>query len=144
MSKLLKNLLKISLASLIIFIAGQSQAMDKSDKFETKSLLKEYRCLSHDDKEKLLKESQEMLDVPIDNRFHPLRDQTSFQTLISAAKEINGRYKDSTIVSLGQSPAYLIKAAEILNEMDPTTTQNEYKYLAFSHKFFYRSSGDDI
>ena len=62
---------------------------------------KEYRCLSHDDKEKLLKESQEMLDVPIDNRFHPLRDQTSFQTLISAAKEINGRYKDSTIVSLG-------------------------------------------
>ena len=28
--------------------------------------------------------------------------------------------------------------------MDPTTTQNEYKYLAFSHKFFYRSSGDDF
>jgi len=71
---------------------------------------------------------------PTGGEKHPLSDAANRDTLIAVSQEINHRYDGNVIVSVGQSPAYIIKAAELINELceNPNT---QYRYLAFSGKF---------
>lgn len=92
--------------------------------------LKAYRSLSHNDIQTLNNEFEATF-----NQQMILKNPANIDELIATARELNNRYKNSVIVSLGQSPAYIVKAAEILNELENNKYQNEYKYLAFSGRF---------
>ncbi len=74
------------------------------------------------------------LNKPMDGENHALSDTKNRDTLIAVSEEINHRYTGNVIVSVGQSPAYIIKAAQLLNELTKNS-KTEYRYLAFSGKF---------
>lgn len=71
-------------------------------------------------------------------KFHPLFLSTGLPTLYGVActvlRELDRCFfgRKQIVISLGQTPAYLIKMIEFL---DPRPERREYKYLAFSGKF---------
>ena len=102
--------------------------------------LKDYQKLSPHTIQQLEKEAQRMFnitqkDVMGKDNYYILRDPSNIDKLINAATELNNHYTNNVIVSFGQSPAYIVKTAEILNQLK-NNSSNEYKYLAFSERFF--------
>jgi hypothetical protein len=71
---------------------------------------------------------------PLQGEKHALSVRENRNTLIAVSEEINSLYDGNVIVSVGQSPAYIVRAAQILNELRKDS-KTKYRYLAFSGKF---------
>ena len=103
--------------------------------------LEDYQKLSPYNIQQLEKEAQTILNITQKDimmgkdNYYILRDPSNIDKLINAATELNNHYTNNVIVSFGQSPAYIVKTAEILNQLKDNSS-NEYKYLAFSGRFF--------
>ncbi len=100
--------------------------------------VQDYRELSDESKQWYRKQFEEkILNAP---KVHPMFEKPSYLgQVLNKGTYLSKCYKNSMIVSLGQSTAYYVKAAQILSEIDGNPNNNEYKYCAFSGRFLKHS-----
>ena len=133
------NSLKVIVLAVIIW--GTAESMEQVLSIPEILTIEDYNKVSADEKAKLNADFQKIINQPVRDLFlkidnyHIFRDHRNFDKLIFEAQKINDQYKNCVVVSLGQSPAYIVKAAEILNELHDNKNNNEYKYIAFSGRF---------
>jgi len=107
---------------------------DSSKKLPGVLTVQAYRELSDESKQWYRKQFEEkILNAP---KVHPMFEDPSYlDEVLNQGTYLNKCYKNSMIVSLGQSTAYYVKAAQILSEIDGNSNNNEYRHCAFSSRF---------
>lgn len=120
---------------LIMAIALSSNAAEKSNTAQTYGFtLNDYLQSFTPDHQRWEKNAQIMLNTSKNGMYYILRNPSKINTVIEVAETLNNLYPNNVIVSLGQSPAYIVKTADFLSKFK-NKSSNEYKYLAFSGRF---------